>query len=56
MTNYKTTLAAIAYTIGKILQNYQGGPSWIYLVGQLLETIAIGGGFVAARDAIKLPK
>ena len=56
MTNYKTTLAAIGYALGKFLQTYQGGPSWIYLVGQVLETAAIGGGFVVARDAIKQPK
>lgn len=56
MNNYKTTIAAIAYALGKFLQTYQGGPAWIYLVGQVLETAAIGGGFVVARDAIKQPK
>ena len=56
MTNWKTNLAAIAYAVGKFLQNYQGGPAWIYLVGQALETAAIGGGFIVARDAIKQPK
>jgi len=56
MNNYKTTIAAIVYALGKFLQTYQGGPAWIYLVGQVLETAAIGGGFVVARDAIKQPK
>ena len=46
----KTTIAAILYSIAKGLQIYQGGPAWLYLVGQVLEATSIGLGFVVAKD------
>jgi hypothetical protein len=56
MNNWKTTAAAITYAVGKFLQTYQHGPSWMFLVGQVLEYAAIGGGFIVAKDSHTQPK
>jgi hypothetical protein len=56
MNNWKTTAAAIAYAVGKFLQTYQHGPSWMFHVGQVLEYAAIGGGFIVAKDFNTHPK
>lgn len=48
MKNWKTALAAILFPLGKALQTYQNGPSWFYLVGQVLEWSSVTLlGFVA---------
>ncbi len=46
--NWKTTLAAILFPLGKALQSYTDGPQWFYFLGTALEWISVTAlGFVA---------
>ena len=50
MKNWKTTAAGILYGIGKYLQTVTNGPLWLYPLAQVIEGIAIAGGFMVAND------
>lgn len=50
MKNWKTIVAGSLYPLAKMLENIQGGPKWLYYVGQGLEIIAVFGIGVVAKD------
>jgi len=50
MNNWKTSLAAILYPLGKALQNYTTGPHWFYFLGQALEVTSVAFLGLVAKD------
>jgi hypothetical protein len=50
MKNWKTVVSGSLYPLAKWIQTIQGGPHWIFYVGQALEIIAVFGLGISAKD------